>query len=119
VLLPSVLLLMEPMERNAADTIPTHRATRGFSGGYRALGDRRAYHSGGARCRLPSLAGTHAPGLRGAPAGSCPSQSRHERCPVRVQKATSVGDRTKSGLPVCTENLIRVDDVMESPKLAE
>ena len=52
---------MEPMERNAADTIPTHRATRGFSGGYRALGDRRAYHSGGARCRLPSLAGTNAP----------------------------------------------------------
>jgi hypothetical protein len=24
-----------------------------------------------------------------------------------------------SGLPVCTENLIRVDEVMESPKLAE
>jgi hypothetical protein len=23
------------------------------------------------------------------------------------------------GCPVCTENLIRVDDVMESPKLAE
>jgi hypothetical protein len=23
------------------------------------------------------------------------------------------------GAPVCTENLIRVDDVMESPKLAE
>jgi len=70
VLLPSVLLLQEHMERNAADTIPTHRATRGFSGGYRALGDRRAYHSSGARCRLPSLAGTNAPGLRGAPAGS-------------------------------------------------
>ena len=49
-LLPSVLLLqehMEPMERNAADTIPTHRATRGFSGGYRALGDRRAHDSSG------------------------------------------------------------------------
>jgi hypothetical protein len=28
VLLPSVLLLQEHMERNAADTIPTHRATR-------------------------------------------------------------------------------------------
>jgi len=25
----------------------------------------------------------------------------------------------KSGPPVCTENLVRVDDVMESPKLAE
>jgi len=24
-----------------------------------------------------------------------------------------------TGTPVCTENLIRVDDVMESPKLAE
>jgi len=44
VLLPSVQLLQEHMERNAADTIPTHRATRGFSGDYRALGDRRAYH---------------------------------------------------------------------------
>src|SRR3979490_1346012 len=94
---------MEPMGRNAADTIPTHRATRGFSGGYRALSDRRAYHSGGARCRLPSLAGTHVPGLRGAPAGSYPSQRRHERCPVWIQKATSVGDRTKSGLPPTTD----------------
>jgi hypothetical protein len=28
-------------------------------------------------------------------------------------------ERTKAGVPVCTENLIRVDDVMESPKLAE
>jgi hypothetical protein len=69
VLLPSVLLLQEHMERNAADTIPTHRATRGFSGGYRALGDRRAYHSSGARCRLPSLAGTNAPGADLAPEG--------------------------------------------------
>ena len=28
--LPSALLLMEPMERNAADTIPTQHATNGF-----------------------------------------------------------------------------------------
>jgi hypothetical protein len=27
--------------------------------------------------------------------------------------------RQRSEIPVCTENLIRVDDVMESPKLAE
>ena len=28
-------------------------------------------------------------------------------------------DETRAVKPVCTENLIRVDDVMESPKLAE
>jgi hypothetical protein len=34
----------------------------------------------------------------------------------------SLAERNRSGgkiLPVCTENLIRVDHVMESPKLAE
>jgi hypothetical protein len=31
----------------------------------------------------------------------------------------AVPDVNRSGLGVCTENLIRVDDVMESPKLAE
>jgi hypothetical protein len=36
-LLPLVLIT-----GHAVDTIPTHRATRAFSGGYRALGDRRA-----------------------------------------------------------------------------
>jgi hypothetical protein len=35
--------------------------------------------------------------------------------PSRVRTVTLSMNRT----PACTENLIRVDDVMESPKLAE
>jgi hypothetical protein len=37
---------------------------------------------------VPSLAGTNAPGLRGAPAGSYRSQPHHERCPVWVHEET-------------------------------
>ena len=36
-------------------------------------------------------------------------------CRKFVNSCKSSTDKT----PVCTENLIRVDDVMESPKLAE
>jgi hypothetical protein len=34
-------------------------------------------------------------------------------------KGTRVPAEDHEEIPVCTENLIRVDDVMESPKLAE
>ena len=34
-------------------------------------------------------------------------------------KASSVMEERRALWPVCTENLIRVDEVMESPRLAE
>jgi len=81
VLLPSVRLLQEHITRHAADTILTHRATRGFGGGYRALGDRRAYHRSGAG--VGCLAGSNA-GRRGHTGWKLSFSTRHERCLVGV-----------------------------------
>ena len=77
-LLPSVRLPQEHITRHAADTILTHRATRGFDGGYRALGDRRAYHRSGAG--VGCLAGSNAPGLRGHTGWKLSFSTHHERC---------------------------------------
>jgi hypothetical protein len=38
---------------------------------------------------------------------------------VHATRVLVLASASQRGLPVCTENLIRVDDVMESPKLAE
>jgi hypothetical protein len=57
-----------------------------------------------------------------------PLSSNREFRPISSQPCTDIrarGQRIESifhecsDQPVCTENLIRVDDVMESPKLAE
>ena len=48
-----------------------------------------------------------------APQGSFPHKSNS----LAVPNAQNPGNSNNN--PVCTENLIRVDDVMESPKLAE
>jgi hypothetical protein len=53
-----------------------------------------------------------------------PAPSQRDE-PVRAHKVDEVGelvipaDQLRNGLPVCTENPIRVDGVTESPKLAE
>jgi hypothetical protein len=58
----------------------------------------------------------------GAPEGA-PNQTsgRHEASDERpcLLLCPLENVRDTLGVPVCTENLIRVDDVMESPRLAE
>ena len=39
--------------------------------------------------------------------------------PGKSSKTRLSAKNERQALPVCTENLIRVNDVMESPKLAE
>ena len=69
VLLPSVQLLQEHMEPNAADTIPTHRATRVLA----AVIERSVT---AAPITVPVSAASHPPARRdeGVPAGSYRSQ---------------------------------------------
>jgi hypothetical protein len=49
---------------------------------------------------------------------ACLTSRRSPLC-FRLQQPRQLAAVTSIGLPGCTENLIRVDDVMESPKLAE
>jgi len=49
---------------------------------------------------------------------ACVNRSRKSKA-LRIAKGELRVERESAALPVCTENLIRVDDVMESLKLAE
>jgi hypothetical protein len=82
VLLPSALLLQEHITRHAADTIPTHRATRAVI--ERSVSAAPYPRSGaGVGC----LAGSNAPGLRGRTGWKLSFSTRHERCLVGVKSA--------------------------------
>jgi hypothetical protein len=70
---------------------------------FRATGSAAAHKVGGRR--------PYAPGLHRRDLGQDDMTRTHGRAPR--------GERLVAKAPVCTENLIRVDDAMESPKLAE
>ena len=77
VLLPSVQLLQEHMEPNAADTIPTHRATRVL-----AAVIERSVTAAPITAPLPVSAAS--PPRRGRTGWKLSFSTRHERCPVWV-----------------------------------
>jgi len=49
----------------------------------------------------------------------CTKKPRSQRSNDFLNLGFTISGRHHLADPVCTENLIRVDDVMESPKLAE